>query len=171
MCEEDAAVCKQIRIVRVAVVSAALVFLNGCGYYWLKPGATKQSFNDDKAQCMAHAFVAAPNTNTPVALGAGYATPDSATCIENANTANCVDYPGAYAPPTVVAVDMNTHARTAMVDACMRGLGYTKLNLGIGGGTTTITQAPIAGSGNSTEETLRPKSGECTGPEDCVHGD
>ena len=171
MGEVNATVCKRINIVRVAAVSVALVLVNGCGNYWLKPGATKQSFNNDKAQCMAHAYMAAPNTNTPVVLGGGYTTPNSATCIENGNMVNCTGYSGTYVAPTLVAVDLNTHARTAMVDACMRGLGYTKINLGIGGGTVTITQAPVVGSGNTSEEILQSVPGDCARPDDCARGE
>jgi len=164
-------VCKRINIVRVAVVSVALVLVNGCANYWLKPGATKQSFNSDKAQCMAQAYLAAPITNTPVHLGSGYTMPSSATCIDYGNIVNCTGDPGTYVPPTVVPVDMNTHARTAMVDACMRGLGYMKVILGIGGGAATITQAPVLGSGNTSEEILQPIPGECAGLDDCARGE
>jgi hypothetical protein len=155
-----------MKIVRVAVVSVALVLLNGCANYWLKPGATKQSFNSDKAQCMAQAYLTAPITNTPAHLGSGYTTLSSATRIDFGNIVNCTSDPGTYVPPTVVSVDMNTHARTAMVDACMRGLGYTKVNLGIGGGAATITQAPLVGSGNMSEENLQQIPGECAGLDD-----
>ena len=161
--------CKRIKIVRVAVVSVALVLLNGCANYWLKPGATKQSFNNDKAQCMAQAYLAAPIKNTPVHLGSGYTTPSSATCIDYGNIVNCTD-PGTYVPPTLVPFDTNTHTRAAMVDACMRGLGYTKVNLGIGGGAATITQAPVVGSGNMSEEILQQIPGECAGLDDCARG-
>ncbi len=152
---------------RVAVVSVALVLLSGCANYWLKPGATKQSFNNDKAQCMAQAYLAAPITNTPVHLGSGYTTPSSANCIEYGNIVNCTGYPSTYVPPTVVSVDMNTPARTAMVDACMRGLGYTKVSLGIGGGAATITQAPVV----VAEEILTQIAGECAGLDDCARGE
>ena len=152
---------------RVAVVSVALVLLSGCANYWLKPGATKQSFNNDKAQCMAQAYLAAPITNTPVHLGSGYTTPSSANCIEYGNIVNCTGYPSTYVPPTVVSVDTNTPARTAMVDACMRGLGYTKVSLGIGGGAATITQAPVV----VAEEILTQIAGECAGLDDCARGE
>jgi len=164
-------VCKRIKIVRVAVVSVALVLMNGCANYWLKPGATKQTFNNDKAQCVAQAYLAAPNTETPVALGGGYTTPSSASCMEYGNIVNCTGYPSKYLAPTVVPVDMNTHARTAMVDACMRGLGYTKVNLGIGGGAVTTTQAPVVESGNTSENIPQPIPCEPAGPNDCARGE
>ena len=163
--------CKRIKIVGVAVVSGALLLVSGCASYWLKPGATKQSFDNDKAQCIAQAYLAAPNTNTPVPLGGGYAMPSSETCIEYRNIGNCTGYPGAYVTSTVVPVDTSTHVRTAMVDACMRGLGYTRVNLGIGGGAATITQTPIIGAGNSSNEILQPIPGECAGPNDCARGE
>ena len=120
---------------------------------------------------MAQAYLAAPITNTPVVVGGGYAMPISATCIEYSNIGNCNGDSSTYVPPTVVPVDMNTHARAGMVDACMRGLGYTKIKLGIGGGTATITQAPVVGSGNGSEEILRPMPGECAAPDDCALSD
>jgi hypothetical protein len=153
-------VFKPIRIVRVTFVSVALVLVSGCASYWLKPGATRQSFNDDKAHCMAQGYLVAPITNTPVPMGGGYAAPGSATCVEHGNTADCAGYPGTHLPPTAVPVDMNTHARSAVVDACMRGLGYTRVDLGIGGGAATITQAPVVGAGSTSEETLQPIPGE-----------
>lgn len=161
-----------MRIVCVTGVSVASMLLSGCAGYWLKPGATEQSFNDDKAQCMALAYLAAPDTTTPWPRGSGYTTPVSATCIDNGNMDNCTGYAGTHVLPTMVPVDMNAQARSAMIDACMRGLGYTRVNLGIGGGAaTTLTQTPIIGSGDTSEEILQPMPGECAGSVDCVHGE
>lgn len=104
---------------RMLCATLALSALAGCGT-WSRPGSTEAEFNREMYECQMQAAQTYPpvyNTSP------GYTTAARTTCQSYGYQTHCTTTPGVTYPGTTT--DMNTVARAAARDACMRSKGWT----------------------------------------------
>src|SRR6266566_7168325 len=101
-----------------------ILLLVGCTT-WYKPGATQQSFDRDKAACIAASYQQFPVATVPVQTATGYTTPVRTNCQTQGNQTDCTSTGGGYQSPMTAYRDQNIQARDAAFASCMYERGYS----------------------------------------------
>jgi len=104
------------------------ILLSGC-VTWYKPGATKQDFEVDKANCIYQSSMNVPPAVRQVQIAPARRNPTYTNCNGNSSgnytSYDCTSTGGDYVPPVNINVDYNQGARNAAFQSCMFSNGWS----------------------------------------------
>lgn len=112
-------------VINSIIILGISISLAGCNVGWMKPGATRAEFNQDRYDCQIEAAKTYPVSMVQRTVSTGYQTPAQTQC-NNAGYGNfnCTTTGGNYVPPSTITEDVNMNNRSAAFHSCMQAKGY-----------------------------------------------